>query len=333
MKKNWFIGIDISKKTLDVVIYDSSKKHSDSENYKQLTNDKEGYTALLSWLKKEKIAPDQVLIGLEHTGTYSFDLRLFLENLQIDYCAFNPLHLKRSLGLVRGKNDKVDAERIAYFTYLHREELTCSKLSGSTILQLQELSSERKRFVTQQAEYKALLTDNKEHPQTSTLRRAKNMVEVLEQEIKSVEQEMNALIEKEPSIAKNYQLLTSIKGIGSINAISTIIHTNNFQAFETARQYACYLGIAPFDLSSGTSVKGKTKVSHMGAKRLKADLSQAAKSAIVWDKELKGYYERKIKEGKAFGVVLNAVKFKLVCRMFAVVRRGTPFVELETYKN
>lgn len=333
MKKKWFIGIDISKKTLDVVIYDSSKKHSDSENYRRLTNDKEGYATLLSWFKKRRIVPDEVIIGLEHTGTYSFDLRLFLETHKMDYCAFNPLHLKRSLGLVRGKNDKVDAERIAYFTYLHREELTYSRLSGSTILQLQELSAERKRFITQQAGYKALLTDNNKHPQTSTLCRAKNMVEVLEEEIKSVEEEMNVLIEKDRSIAKNYQLLTSIKGIGSINAISTIIHTNNFEAFETARQYACYLGIAPFALSSGTSIKGKTQVSHMGAKILKADLSQAAKSAIVWDKELKEYYERKMKEGKAFGVVLNAVKFKLVCRMFAIVKRGTPFVELNTYKS
>lgn len=71
----------------------------------------------------------------------------------------------------------------------------------------------------------------------------------------------------------------------------------------------------------------------MGAKRLKADLLQAAKSAIVWDREMKSYYERKVKEGKAFGVVLNAVKFKLVCRMFAIVKRGTPFVELEKYKS
>ncbi len=116
--------------------------------------------------------------------------------------------------------------------------------------------------------------------------------------------------------------MLSIKGIGSVNAISAIVHTNNFKGFETARQYACYLGIAPFGRTSGTSIKGKPKVSHIGAKLLKADLSQAAKSAVVWDREMKIYYERKIKEGKAYGVVLNAVKFKLVCRMFAVVRRG-----------
>ena len=154
-----------------------------------------------------------------------------------------------------------------------------------------------------------------------------------DEEIASVEEEMLQIINSDPSILRNYELLNSIKGIGTINAMNTIIHTNNFQAFETARQYACYLGIAPFEHSSGTSIKGKTRVYPTGAKLLKADLSQAANSAIVWDKEMKEYYERKRKEGKAYGVVLNAVKFKLVGRMFAVVKRGTPFVELMTYKK
>ena len=159
------------------------------------------------------------------------------------------------------------------------------------------------------------------------------MVKILEKQIQSVEDEMHGIVSSDPTMNLNYQLLNSIKGIGSVNAINTIIHTNNFKAFETARQYACYLGIAPFEHSSGTSVKGKTRVCATGARLLKADLSQAARAAVVWDKELKEYYERKRKEGKEHGVVLNAVKFKLVCRMFAVVRRGTPFVDLITYKE
>lgn len=109
---------------------------------------------------------------------------------------------------------------------------------------------------------------------------------------------MLQIINSDPSILRNYELLNSIKGIGTINAMNTIIHTNNFQAFETARQYACYLGIAPFEHSSGTSIKGKTRVYPTGAKLLKADLSQAANSAIVWDKEMKEYYERKGRKGK-----------------------------------
>lgn len=321
------------KKTLDVVLYSPSKRHSDEETYLKVSNDSAGFNEIFSWLKKKRITSRDLVIGMENTGIYGFDLRLYLESKQVDYCAFMPLDLKHSLGLIRGKNDKVDAERIAYYTWLHRDELHYSRLSGSSILRLQELSVERKRFVKQLAEYESLLTEVKDRSKTASYSRSEKAKTFLEEEIKDVEREMQETIEHAPVLLKNYTLLLSIKGIGSMNAISTIIHTNNFEGFETARQYACYLGIAPFEHTSGTTVKGKPKVSHIGAKLLKADLSQAAKSAVVWDKEMKTYYERKIKEGKAYGVVLNAVKFKLVCRMFAVVRRGTPFIELQTYKN
>lgn len=333
MEKKWFVGIDISKKTLDVVIYNSNKKHSDADTYRRVSNDSQGYREILSWFKSLRMRHSRTVIGMENTGAYGFELRLFLESAGIDYCAFMPLSLKHSLGLVRGKNDKVDAERISYYTWLHRDALVYSRLSGSAILRLRELFSERKRFVKQRAEYKSMLTEMKGKSQTPTSMRAEKMMHTLDAEIDAVEKEMQEVVEKEPSLQKNYHLLLSIKGIGSVNAISTLIHTNNFTGFETARQYACYLGIAPFDHTSGTSIKGRKQVSHLGAKHLKADLSQAAKSAVVWDNEMKAYYERKIKEGKAYGVVLNAVKFKLVCRMFAVVRRGSPFVDLQTYKN
>lgn len=333
MEKKWFVGIDISKKTLDVVIYDSKKKHSDATNYRKVSNDSQGYKELTAWFKERRMKLQEIAVGMENTGIYGFDLCLFLESHSVDYCSFMPLDLKLSLGLVRGKNDKVDAERIAYYTWLHRSELQYSRLSDHVILRLRDLLSERRRFVKQRAEHEAYLTDRKGREQTPTYVRAQKMAQALEEEIQAVEKEMEEIILTDPAVYKNYRLLMSVKGIGSVNALSTLLHTNNFQAFETAREYACYLGIAPFGHTSGTSVNGKPRVCHVGAKQLKADLSQAAKSAVVWDKEMRQYYERKTKEGKAYGVVLNAVKFKPVCRMFAVVKRGTPFVDLLTFKN
>lgn len=197
-----------------------------------------------------------------------------------------PLLLKLSFGLARGKNDRVDAERIAYYTALHKNELTFSKLADSTILRLQELSSERKCFVVQCAGYEALLTDSKDRAQNATHARTRRMKEVLNGKIKAVEEEMVHLVESDPGLARNYRLLLSIKRIGQTNAISTLIHTDNFQAFETARQYACYVGIVPFEHTSETSVKGRTKVSHIGTNGLKADLSQA--KSITNGKERKG---------------------------------------------
>ena len=204
MEKKWFIGIDISKKTLDVVIYVPTKKHADETNYERFLNKEEGYKSLLCWLKKKNMAKKRLVISMENTGIYSFDLCLFLEAASIDYCSFNPLHLKRSLGLVRGKNDRVDAERIAYFAYLHRDELSYSKLSGSSIIRLRDFAAERKRFVKQQAEYKGFLTDRKDCEMTSTIERAAHMVKILDEEIASVEEEMLQIINSDPSILRNY---------------------------------------------------------------------------------------------------------------------------------
>lgn len=114
------------------------------------------------WFKEHGMKKNELVVGLENTGIYSFDLCLYLEAAGIDYCRFNPLHLKRSFGLTRGKNDKVDTWCIAYYCYLHREELNYSKMSGKAIIRLQELSSERKRHVKHIAEYKAYLTDRKQ---------------------------------------------------------------------------------------------------------------------------------------------------------------------------
>lgn len=215
MKQDWFIGIDISKKTLDVVLYSSSKKHSDEETYLKVSNDSDGFKEIFSWLKKKRITSRELVIGMENMGIYGFDLRLYLESKQVDYCAFMPLDLKLSLGLIRGKNDKVDAERIAYYTWLHRDELHYSRLSDSSILRLQELAAERKRFVKQLAEYESLLTESKDRSKTASYNRAEKAKTFLEEEIKEVEKEMQETIERDPVLLKNYALLLSIKGIGS----------------------------------------------------------------------------------------------------------------------
>lgn len=146
---------------------------------------------------------------------------------------------------------------------------------------------------------------------------------------KKVEDQLLSVASEDASIKKNFDLVHSVKGIGLINAINTIVYTNNFKSFESPRKYACYIGVAPFDHTSGTSVKGKTQVSKICRTQQKSELSMAARSAIIHDPGLKRYYQRKIKEkggGKsAHSIVLNAIKFKLILRMFAVVRSGEPY--------
>lgn len=278
------------------------------------------------WLHKQHVALSTSLFCMEATGNYTYELCLFLEQLGVAYSIQSPLHLKRSFGLTHGKNDKVDASRIAYHAYLYREDIKLSKLASDSVRKLKALIAERKSLVVEIARCKAQLKEVGEHaPSAGTIKRTKALQEFLESQVESIEEEMAQTIEADEQMKTNYNLLLSVDGIGIVNAINTIIATHNFAMFDNARQYASYIGVAPFEHISGTSVRGRTHV-EPGAKMLKADLTGAVRTCINHDKEIRKYYDRKIAEGKAFGIVANAIKFKLLFRMFAVIKRGTPFV-------
>ena len=326
MKFKWFIGIDISKKTLDATMYD--KASLKKPKHIKVSNNLKGFRELIRWIRKQGSLIKESLIIMEHTGVYGNDLAVFLDQKRISYSMVSPLHIKRSLGLTRGKNDKVDSFQISRFCYLHREELQLSKFPSITIQKLRGLINERERIVKMQATEKQVLKELKVQSSGSSNKRVKARLAHFSQDINSIEREIEQIINAEPDIQENYILARSVIGIGMVNAVLFIIYSNNFQGFANARKYACYSGIAPFENSSGTSIRGKTKVSHLANKRIKVNLSNGARSAVQNDPELQLYYKRKAKEGKEHGVIMNAIKFKLITRVFAVVNRGTPFVKM-----
>jgi len=144
--------------------------------------------------------------------------------------------------------------------------------------------------------------------------------------IKKVESRIMELITSNEAMHLNYRIITSIKGIGPVNAWMTIAYTENFTSFPDGRHYAVYVGVIPFEHTSGTSIKGRRRTSNLAQKELKQELNQAAKAAIQHDPELRTYAERKLKN-KEYGLVLNNVKFKLILRMFSLVKRGEMYVE------
>ncbi|MDB5279257.1 MAG: family transposase [Ferruginibacter sp.] len=112
--------------------------------------------------------------------------------------------------------------------------------------------------------------------------------------IAALEVEMMKIVANDVKIQTSYQLITSIKGIGKANGLMTIAYIENFTSFTNPRAYAVYVGVIPFDHSSGTSIRGRKTVSHLANKELKQELNQAAKSATAWDKEIKNYSDNKI---------------------------------------
>lgn len=334
MKDFNYLGIDISKKTIDATIFDRKSDKTNDSLHSQFANDESGFRLMIVWLKKKGISSNDFEVCMEATGIYTLDLCEFLEGKNIPYKVVDPRHLKLSMGFVKGKNDKVDSQRIAYYAYLHREEKVYSKISSKTIMTLRELENERKHIVTAMARNKAFFTEYKKSRfmNKQILKREETEFAQHEVRLKECEKQMHDLIVSDDKLFSNYKLILSVKGIGKVNAINTIVNTDNFTLFHNARQYASYLGIAPFGRNSGTSVHGRTHV-QPGNKIAKADLSGGAKSAILNDAEIKDYYDRKMAEGKAYGIVMNAIKFKLVERMFATIKRGTDYVDLKTYKK
>lgn len=321
-----FIGVDISKDTLDAAIYPAKDKKMD---FLHFDNTSKGLCKMLTWLKHRGITPSEMVICAEHTGVYTNPLITFAEKKGLALSLNSPLDIKHSMGIARGKNDAVDAGRIAEYAHRHQDKLKLYEKPSETIIKLQYLLTERRLYMRQRT---ALLNMNSAMGKYETAEarsRNESAIHHIEKMVKKVEGQMTVIINDDPEIKRNFDLISSVKGIGLINAINTVVYTNNFKSFETPRRYACYIGVAPFDYTSGISVKGKTQVSKICRTQQKAELSMAARSAIIHDPGLRRYYQRKMKEkggGKeAHGVVLNAVKFKLILRMFAVVRSGEPY--------
>ena len=321
-----FIGVDISKDTLDAAIYPAKDKKLD---FLHFDNTPKGLTQMMVWLKRRGVKPAEMVICAEHTGVYSNPLISFADKKGLALSLNSPLDIKRSMGIARGKNDVVDASRIAEYAHNHRDKLRLYEKPSEAILRLQYLLTERRQYMRQRTSLINLNSAMGKYETPEARSRNESAIRHCEKLVKKVEEQMMAVVCTEPDVKRNFDLVSSVKGIGLINAINTVVYTNNFKAFETPRRYACYIGVAPFDHTSGTSVKGRTQVSKICRTQQKAELSMAARSAIVHDPGLRRYYQRKMNEKggvtSAHGLVLNAVKFKLILRMFAVVKSGQPY--------
>jgi transposase len=325
-KKLIIIGIDVSKATLDCFIHGSVGKHFIVEN-----NSKGFVTLLETVLKSIKCSTDDLLICFENTGKYSKMLSVFLQTQDIPFVMAPALEIKKSLGITRGKNDKVDARRIALYAYQKKDQLVPTVLPCEKIDRIKSLLSLREKLIRHRTAYKNGLSDLNDCYQEGETIFLKNtqerMIAVLNQEIEAVEKEVESIINQDPSMKKNFELINSVKGIGKIVGFYLIAFTANFTSFINARSFACYCGVAPFAYSSGTVI-GKARVHPLANKQLKSLLYLAAISAIQYPGECRLYYKKRVDSGKNKMSTINNVRNKLLLRVFAVIRRGTPYVDL-----
>jgi transposase len=325
-KKQVIIGVDVSKSFLDVYIHGYKE-------YFQVGNNPRGLASLLEKITTLTHCKEtDMFFCFENTGKYSKMLSVFLSAQSITFIMEPSLRIKKSLGLTRGKNDKVDCRRIALYAYEKKDHLVPTVLPGSKIDEVKGLLSLREKLIKHRTAYKNALTDLTDcyvDGENDLIKDVQNrLIDGLNSEIHQIENRIKEIIRSDPRMYKNYQLLLSIVGIGKIVAFYLIALTANFTSFAKARSFACYSGIAPFENSSGTII-GKPRVHPYANKQIKAMLNLAAMSAIQKPGEYRIYYNKRVNELKKSKMsTINIIRNKLVSRAFAVVNRGTPYVDL-----
>ena len=326
MNYSHYIGIDVSKETLDIaminpqdVIEEQTTIGNTSSSLKKL---------IKAYGKKHPGILEQTLFCLEPTGHYSNMTVAVLLEMRMSVWVANPMDIKNSTGLQRGKNDKIDAQRIAKYACRFQDKTRLVQPDEIDRLQLQQLLTQREMLIKDKGKYTAQISDYKARigkEAYAIIRKVdRGIIHQFEKAVETIEQKLEKMISDIPEMKRQYDLLKTIPGVGTVLSQTLVIFTNGFTRFDNARALACHAGVAPFQYSSGSSIRGKNRVSHRSNKRLKSLLHMSALSAIK-SGELKIYYERKVAEGKSKMSVLNAVRNKIIHRAFAVLKRNTEF--------
>lgn len=332
--KNTVIGIDVSKEKLDFCV------RNEKGVLKEIiiSNTISGIKSYLKGLQKEfNLLSSEVLLCAEYTGQYTYPLCCVCEELGIDLWLENPAQIKYCSGIQRGKNDKLDARKIADYALRYQDKVRLFTLPEKTITTLKQLLSERSMYMSDKGKYQGQLTDQKrfmsKDDYAKKSKRLRRQIKDLETSIAEIEQEIDNIIKSDHTLSRQHELLMSIDGVGEQTAIKMIVETNAFRDFNNGRQFCCHAGVAPFSYDSGSSVRTKSKVSHRADKSIKALLHMAALSVATRKKEgeLHEYYKRKVAEGKNKMAVLNAIRAKLVLRMFAVIKSNRHYEQKYTF--
>lgn len=331
MSYQFLVGMDISKHSFDMAILSTNSAENIVHNV--FSNDEKGFTEMMIFINETIISFDitKALFCMEATGLYCNALLHFFQTYKANVWVENAVQIKRSLGIKRGKTDKVDSIAIVKYAFKNAELVRLWKPSSVVLEKVKHLATLRDRMVVTQ---KRLLTPIDELRDAGQEKMAdllyktiKKSINAIDADLKKIEAKIMEYLKEDSSLHHIFSLITSVVGIGFVTAVNLIIHTQGFNVMCDSRKLACYCGVAPFPYQSGISIKGKTKVSHMANKKLKTNLHLAALTAIRYDPEIKTYYERKVAEGKPKMSVINAIRFKLLARVVAVVNNDREYVK------
>ena len=317
-----YLGIDVSKSTLDIAVV----KSGDLVHQEQIANEQKHFRKFLSGLRKSlAVSFSEIIVCMEHTGIYNYRALEVLHKNSIKTCIEPALQIKKSQGMTRGKDDAIDAQRIALYAYRNREELRFFKPVSLSFQKLNGLLTLRDRLIRAKIQLEVPLQESIGYIDRGVVRliqlASEPAIKSIKRQIKKTDIKIQEVLKQDQVIKTQYDRATSVPGIGQITALNMIINTGGFERIKEAKQFACYSGVAPFKHESGSSIRVRARVSKLANMKMKRLLHLAAMSAIQSSSELKLYYNRKVSEGKNKMSVINAVRNKLINRVFVCINQ------------
>ncbi|HYJ63600.1 MAG TPA: IS110 family transposase [Parafilimonas sp.] len=329
-----FVGIDVSKKWIDVcVLINGDKSVLHQGRFEQ---NKQGFADLKKWLLKlTENQIHQLFICIENTGLYDDALLYFLTDKGFTVCLENAAKIKASIRDRRAKNDQLDARNIALYALRHSDELEVWQKPRPVVDQLKQLLAARTSLLGHLTSIKQAQKEI-ETFNWSKQKKIKNYqagIKGLQKDIEQIEADIWELIKSDETLYKMFLLLISIPAIGKVTAYHFICYTNEFKRVKSGKNLSSYCGVVPFQEKSGTSRSSPARVSKEANRTLKKLLHLCALTALKMKGEFAIYYQRKIAEGKHVLKVINAIRNKLALRIAAVIRNQEPYNENYIYQQ
>jgi len=273
----------------------------------------------------------RTVVGMEPTGIYDRHLIQELDRIGMAYIIAGSAQIKSLLGNIRGKTDKLDSARIANFLFLTKDSLIPVQTRRNIIEELASLSTLRARLLAIQKTLRIPIKEDSQFILDYIAEQNRSFcartVNVVADDLAIVEATIKKLWRSDERLNRLMTLILSVTSVGEITALQILITSNEFQTIRTAKQFACYSGIAPFPFQSGSSIRKRTRVSPIANRKMKALLHSCAVSAKKHVPELRAYYLRKTEvEGKHKMSVLNAIRCKLVSRVFTCVSQDRLYI-------
>ncbi|EFH7886072.1 IS110 family transposase [Escherichia coli] len=317
------LGIDVSKKTLDICLMLEGIRGR--LKTKRIKNDFRAVHTINAWLQKHDCALCDVHIIMEATGVYHELLATGLHLAGGKVSLANP---HRTREFARGmdiltKTDKVDAWMLACYGALKKPDAWTPP--AEEIRHLSALLKRRDLLVTDATREKNRLEKYRAtHTPHVVIVSAENMLRRLNDELSEIELMLKQHVERHVFLKEDYALLTSIKSVGPQLGLNMLVILRSHD-FRTAEQVAAFLGVAPVEKRSGTSVRGRSRMSKIGPPEIRAKLYLAALCGLRFNKAMKSMYERLCLNGKAKMVAIGALMRKLIHWCFGVLKSRQPF--------